>query len=77
MAYVAHVFGFLAGAVIGLFIRAASPPPPVPGPPSLSLRSHASKVSCVSPAEQDEGHAEGERGQRGHAHGEAAVSGRA
>jgi len=27
VAYVAHVFGFLAGAIIGLFVRAASPPP--------------------------------------------------
>jgi rhomboid family protein len=27
VAYVAHVFGFLAGLVIGLLVRAASPPP--------------------------------------------------
>jgi membrane associated rhomboid family serine protease len=30
VAYVAHVFGFLAGAIIGLFVRAASPPPQYP-----------------------------------------------
>jgi membrane associated rhomboid family serine protease len=30
VAYLAHVFGFLAGAVIGLFVRAASPPPQYP-----------------------------------------------
>jgi membrane associated rhomboid family serine protease len=30
VAYLAHVFGFLAGAVIGLIVRAASPPPRYP-----------------------------------------------
>jgi membrane associated rhomboid family serine protease len=30
VAYLAHVFGFLAGAVIGLLVRAASPPPAYP-----------------------------------------------
>jgi len=30
VAYLAHVFGFLAGAVIGLLVRAASPPPRYP-----------------------------------------------
>ena len=30
VAYLAHVFGFLAGVVIGLFVRAASPPPQYP-----------------------------------------------
>jgi membrane associated rhomboid family serine protease len=30
VAYLAHVFGFLAGAVIGLIVRAASPPPQYP-----------------------------------------------
>jgi membrane associated rhomboid family serine protease len=30
VAYLAHVFGFLAGAVIGLAVRAASPPPQYP-----------------------------------------------
>ena len=30
VAYVAHVFGFLAGAIIGLFVRASSPPPQYP-----------------------------------------------
>jgi membrane associated rhomboid family serine protease len=34
VAYLAHVFGFLAGAVIGLFVRAASPPPQYPVHPS-------------------------------------------
>ena len=30
VAYVAHVFGFLSGAIIGLLVRAASPPPRYP-----------------------------------------------
>src|SRR6202011_2301316 len=30
VAYVAHVFGFLAGVVIGLIMRAAAPPPESP-----------------------------------------------
>jgi len=30
VAYLAHVFGFLAGVVIGLCVRAASPPPRYP-----------------------------------------------
>jgi membrane associated rhomboid family serine protease len=30
VAYLAHVFGFLAGAAIGLLVRAASPPPQYP-----------------------------------------------
>ena len=30
VAYVAHVFGFIAGAIIGLIVRAASPPPQYP-----------------------------------------------
>ena len=30
VAYMAHIFGFLAGVVIGLFVRAASPPPRYP-----------------------------------------------
>jgi len=34
VAYLAHVFGFLAGVVIGLFVRAASPPPRYPVHPS-------------------------------------------
>jgi membrane associated rhomboid family serine protease len=33
VAYLAHVFGFLAGAVIGLLVRAASPPPRYPAHP--------------------------------------------
>jgi membrane associated rhomboid family serine protease len=33
VAYLAHVFGFLAGVVIGLFVRAASPPPRYPVQP--------------------------------------------
>jgi len=33
VAYLAHVFGFLAGAVIGLIVRAASPPPRYPAHP--------------------------------------------
>ena len=34
VAYLAHVFGFLAGVVIGLMVRAASPPPRYPVHPS-------------------------------------------
>jgi len=34
VAYLAHVFGFLAGVVIGLIVRAASPPPRYPVHPS-------------------------------------------
>jgi membrane associated rhomboid family serine protease len=30
VAYLAHVFGFLAGLVVGLFVRAASPAPRYP-----------------------------------------------
>ena len=30
VAYLAHIFGFLVGVVIGLFVRAASPPPRYP-----------------------------------------------
>ncbi len=30
VAYLAHVFGFLAGVIIGLLVRAASPPPQYP-----------------------------------------------
>jgi membrane associated rhomboid family serine protease len=30
VAYMAHVFGFLAGLVVGLLVRAASPPPQYP-----------------------------------------------
>jgi membrane associated rhomboid family serine protease len=33
VAYLAHIFGFLAGAVIGLIVRAASPPTQYPAPP--------------------------------------------
>ena len=33
VAYLAHVFGFLAGAVIGLLVRAGSGPPTYPVPP--------------------------------------------
>ncbi len=33
VAYLAHVFGFLAGALIGLAIRAVSPPPQYPAHP--------------------------------------------
>ena len=34
VAYVAHVSGFIAGAIIGLIVRAASPPPQYPARPS-------------------------------------------
>ena len=30
VAYLAHVFGFLAGVIVGLFVRMASPPPSYP-----------------------------------------------
>jgi membrane associated rhomboid family serine protease len=33
VAYLAHVFGFIAGAIIGLMVRAASPPPRYPAHP--------------------------------------------
>jgi len=33
VAYLAHLFGFLAGLVIGLLVRAASPPTSYPAPP--------------------------------------------
>jgi membrane associated rhomboid family serine protease len=33
VAYLAHIFGFLAGAIIGLVVRAASPPPQYPEHP--------------------------------------------
>jgi membrane associated rhomboid family serine protease len=33
VAYLAHVFGFLAGVVVGLLVRAASPPPQYPAHP--------------------------------------------
>ena len=35
VAYVAHVFGFLAGVVVGLFVRAASPPTQYPVHPRM------------------------------------------
>jgi membrane associated rhomboid family serine protease len=35
VAYLAHVFGFLAGVLIGLVVRAASPPPQYPVHPRL------------------------------------------
>jgi membrane associated rhomboid family serine protease len=38
VAYLAHVFGFLAGAVIGLIVRAASPPPRYPAHPRSQAR---------------------------------------
>ena len=38
VAYVAHLFGFLAGAVIGLVVRAASPPPQYPPRPRYQAR---------------------------------------
>jgi len=34
VAYLTHVFGFLAGVVIGLIVRAASPPTQYPVHPS-------------------------------------------
>jgi membrane associated rhomboid family serine protease len=34
VAYVAHVFGFIAGVIIGLIVRATSPPPQYPVHPS-------------------------------------------
>jgi membrane associated rhomboid family serine protease len=36
VAYLAHVFGFLTGAVVGLIVRATSPPPRYPVHPRLS-----------------------------------------
>jgi membrane associated rhomboid family serine protease len=36
VAYLAHVFGFLTGVVVGLIMRAASPPPQYPVHPRLS-----------------------------------------
>ena len=38
VAYLAHVFGFIAGAVIGLVVRASSPPPVYPVHPRYSYR---------------------------------------
>jgi membrane associated rhomboid family serine protease len=38
VAYLAHVFGFIAGAVIGLLVRASSPPPVYPVHPRYSYR---------------------------------------
>lgn len=38
VAYMAHVFGFLAGAVIGLVVRATSPPPVYPVHPRYGYR---------------------------------------
>jgi membrane associated rhomboid family serine protease len=35
VAYLAHVFGFLAGVVVGLIVRLGSPPPQYPVHPSL------------------------------------------
>jgi membrane associated rhomboid family serine protease len=35
VAYLAHVFGFLAGVVVGLFVRAASPPTQYPVHPRM------------------------------------------
>ena len=35
VAYLAHVFGFLAGVVVGLIVRATSPPPQYPVHPRL------------------------------------------
>ena len=36
VAYLAHVFGFLTGVVVGLIVRATSPPPQYPVHPRLS-----------------------------------------
>lgn len=38
VAYLAHVFGFVAGALIGLAVRAASPPPVYPAHPRYGYR---------------------------------------
>jgi membrane associated rhomboid family serine protease len=38
VAYLAHIFGFLAGAIIGLLVRAASPPTQYPVHPRHRLR---------------------------------------
>jgi len=38
VAYLAHVFGFLAGVAIGLLVRAASPPPRYPVHPRYQTR---------------------------------------
>jgi len=38
VAYLAHIFGFIAGAVIGLVVRASSPPPVYPVHPRYSHR---------------------------------------
>jgi membrane associated rhomboid family serine protease len=38
VAYLAHVFGFLAGAAIGLVVRAVSPPPQYPVHPRYQTR---------------------------------------
>jgi len=35
VAYLAHVFGFLAGVVVGLLVRLSSQPPQYPVHPSL------------------------------------------
>jgi membrane associated rhomboid family serine protease len=35
VAYLAHVFGFLAGAAVGLIVRLAGPPPQYPVHPRL------------------------------------------
>jgi membrane associated rhomboid family serine protease len=36
VAYLAHVFGFLFGVIVGLIVRAASPPAQYPTHPRLS-----------------------------------------
>jgi len=36
VAYLAHIFGFLAGLIVGLLVRAASPPPQYPVHPRHS-----------------------------------------
>jgi len=48
VAYLAHVFGFLAGVVVGLIVRAASPPPQYPVHPRYRQSPALSRSCCNS-----------------------------
>jgi hypothetical protein len=52
VAYLAHVFGFLTGAVVGLLARAAFPAAPVPGSPALPLSRSPAGADCMVAAGQ-------------------------